>query len=191
MPRVKLSDELKLAIKSLASKEKDKLLFRLLPKDQKLVHQLEFKLLEHEETIEERRNEVRNYILRSCSSYPSDYHSPMYLTWNLKDNSGKINYHVAITKDKIGEIELNLLMLIENLGKNIERLQQEDKWQVRKLAEYVVARTKKLHGLIGKLHEDYLLEFEDQILELKELINQLPLFTKIAAENNIELELIK
>lgn len=191
MPRIKLSDELKLALKNLPGKEKDKLLFRLLPKDKKLVHQLEFKLLEHEETTEARRDEVRQYIINSCSNYPEDYHSPMYLTWNLKDNSGKINYHVAVTKDKIGEIELNLLMLIENLGRNIERLQIEDKWQIRKLAEYVTTRIKKLHSLIAKLHEDYLLEFEDQINELREIIDQLPLFFKIANENKIELELLK
>lgn len=191
MPRVKLSEEIKIAIKNLDSKEKDKLLFRLLPKDQKLVHQLEFKLLENEGTTEERRDNIKKQILESCESFPSRYHSPNYLLWNLKDNSGKINYHVAITKDKIGEIELNLLMLNENLGKNIDKLKKEDKWQIRKLAEYVITRIKKLHGLIGKLHEDYLLEFEDEISKLKEIIKQLPLFTKIATDIEIEMELIK
>lgn len=191
MPRAKLSEELKSAIKSLNSKEKDKLLLRLIPKDQKLVHQLEFKLLENEATIEERRSDVKDFIISNNEQYPSKYYSPVYLLWSLKECSGKINYHKTITKDNIGEIELNLLMLIKGLGKNIEHLIAEDKWQVRKLAEYVINRMKKLHGLIGKLHEDYLIEFEDDIHTLKEIINKLPTFSIIASENEIEMKLIK
>ena len=191
MPRIKLSEELKEAVKGLSPKEKDKLLFKLLPKEKKLVHQLEFKLLENENTTEERRDKVKSAILLSCENYPQQYHSPSYLVWNLKDLSGKINYHIAITKDKIGEIELNLLMLNEVLGKNIDKLVTEDKWQIRKLAEYVVVRINKLHGLIGKLHEDYLLEFERDINILKAILDNLPLFYKVAADNNIELTLLE
>jgi len=191
MPRTKLSDELKEAIKTLPNKEKDKLLFRLLPKDQKLVHQLEFKLLENEETTEERREKIKEVILESCENYPRQYHSPSYLVWNLKDLSGKINYHTTITKDKIGEIELNLLMLNEVLGKNLVRITSEDKWQVRKLAEYVVARIKKINTLLGKIHEDYHLEFETDIDTLKEIINKLPIFIKIAEDNDIDMTLIE
>jgi len=46
MARAKLIPELKAAISELTEKEKDKLIFRLLPKDQKLVHKLEYQLLE-------------------------------------------------------------------------------------------------------------------------------------------------
>lgn len=191
MPRIKLSEEFKEAIRRLTPKEKDKLLFKLLPKEQKLVHQLEFKLLENEKTTEARRDKIKTIILDSFENYPKQYHSPSYLVYNLKNLSGKINYHTAITKDKVGEIELNLLMLNEILGKNIDKLITEDKWQIRKLAEHVVARINKLHGLIGKLHEDYLLEFEQDIDTLKSIINKLPLFAKIAEDSDIELELLK
>ena len=191
MARAKLSDELKLALKQLSGKEKDKLIFRLLPKDQVLVHQLGFKLLEDEETTEERRDEVRSYIIDACSIYPEKYYSPQHLLWALKDMSGKINYHVRVTKDKIGEIELNLLMLTQGISKNLHRLQEEDKWYVEKLAKYIVIRLRKLHGLVGKVHEDYLLEFEDDINQLKQLISELPNILDVADENEIELHLLE
>ena len=46
MARIKLSPDFKKAITALSHKEKDKLLFRLLPKEEMLVAQLEFQLLE-------------------------------------------------------------------------------------------------------------------------------------------------
>ena len=190
MARAKLSDELKLALKQLSNKEKDKLIFRLLPKDQVLVHQLEFKLLEYEETTEERRGEVRSYISNVCNIYPEKYYSPQHLLWSLKDMSGKINYHVRVTKDKIGEIELNLFMLSQGISKNLQRLQGEDKWYIEKLAKYIAIRIRKLHGLIGKVHEDYALEFEDDIEELKKLITELPHIRAIADLNDIDLNLL-
>lgn len=191
MARVKLSDDLKAALKVLPSKEKDKLIFRMLPKDQKLIHQLEFKLLENSETTDERRDEVRAYINSNCEKYPEKYYSPTYLIYNLKDCSGRINYHTAITKDKIGEIELNLLMLNEILGRNVNHLSDEDRWDSHKLADYVVARIKKLHKLIGALHEDYLLEFEDDINTLKGIVDKLPFITNAAETSDIELALLK
>jgi len=191
MARVKLSDDLKSALKLLSTKEKDKLIFRLLPKDQKLIHQLEFKLLENSETTDERRDDVRAYINSNCEKYPKKYYSPTYLIYTLKDCSGRINYHTTITKDKVGEIELNLHMLNEVLGRNVKHLAGEDSWDSYKLADYVIARIKKLHKLIGMLHEDFLLEFEDDINTLKAVVNQLPFIKDAAIRNDIELDLLQ
>ncbi len=46
MPRQKLPDELKAAISKMPDKEKDKLLFRLIAKEEALVNRLTFELLE-------------------------------------------------------------------------------------------------------------------------------------------------
>ena len=53
MARVKLTDDFKKAISMLPGKEKDKLLFRLLAKEEILVEQLTFQLLESNLSVEE------------------------------------------------------------------------------------------------------------------------------------------
>ena len=78
MARAKLSEELKKEIKALPSKEKDKLLMRLIPKDSKLVDQLEYKLVEEEGTLEFRRDDMREYIESRANQYPNKYYSSIY-----------------------------------------------------------------------------------------------------------------
>lgn len=174
MARVKLSEELKKEIKSLPSKEKDKLLLRLIPKDSKLVDQLHYKLVEEEGTLEFRRDDMREYIESRVNLYPNKYYSSVYLRLEMRDISGKINYHVAITKDKLGDIEFNLQMVNGLLYKNKGRLQSESKYLAEKLNDYVVKRAIKLVKLVNALHEDYRLEFADELLELANHIKSIP-----------------
>ncbi len=174
MARAKLSDELKTEIKALPAKEKDKLLMRLIPKDSKLVDQLHYKLVEEESTLEFRRDDMREYIESRVNLYPNKYYSSVYLRLEMRDISGKINYHVAITKDKLGDIEFNLMMVNGLLYKNKGRLQSESKYLAEKLNDYVVKRAVKLVKLVNALHEDYRLEFADEMMELADHINSIP-----------------
>ena len=174
MARAKLSEELKKEIKALPSKEKDKLLMRLIPKDSKLVDQLEYKLVEEEGTLELRRDDMREYIESRVNQYPNKYYSSIYLRLEMRDISGKINYHVAITKDKLGEIEFNLVMVNGLLYKNKGRLQSESKYLAEKLNEYVIKRALKLVKLVNAIHEDYRLEFADEMMELADHIKSIP-----------------
>ena len=174
MARAKLSEELKKEIKALTSKEKDKLLMRLIPKDSKLVDQLEYKLVEEEGTLEFRRDDMREYIESRANQYPNKYYSSIYLRLEMRDISGKINYHVAITKDKLGEIEFNLVMVNGLLYKNKGRLQSESKYLAEKLNDYVIKRAVKLVKLVNALHEDYRLEFADEMMELADHIKSIP-----------------
>ena len=111
MPRVKLTPELKKAISFLPDKEKDKLLFRLISLRPDLAEQLTFKLLEGGETTVERREDVRIYIERYLLSQVHIYYSPGYLLMEIRYLSGRINDHVKTTRDKYGEVDLNLFML--------------------------------------------------------------------------------
>ncbi len=174
MARAKLSEELKKEIKALPFKEKDKLLMRLIPKDSKLVDQLDYKLVEEEGTLELRRDDMREYIESRVNQYPNKYYSSIYLRLEMRDISGKINYHVAITKDKLGQIEFNLVMVNGLLYKNKGRLQSESKYLAEKLNEYVIKRAAKLVKLINALHEDYRLEFADEMMELADHIKSIP-----------------
>ena len=185
MARAKLIPELKAAISDLTEKEKDKLIFRLLPKDQKLVHKLEYQLLEYSDTQEERRGDVRAKIMEAMERYPSYYYSPGYLLLTLRELSGKITYHKDITSDKVGEIELNYLMLTEGLGRNISSLRRSGYFSMKSLNEYVVKRVLKLQKLTAKLHEDYILEFEESMISMGELLSEIPSMSNFIREHDL------
>ena len=191
MARVKLHPELKKAISQLSNKEKDKLLFRLLPKDAALVAQLEFQLLEGGETKEERRNELNEEIDKRLERYQSYYYSPGYLLLELRDISGMINRHVKMTKDKYGEIELNFQLLNTTLTFFGDYLREASAYRCRTLNDYVIKRSLKLLQLLGKLHEDYILDFRPAMEELGIHINQIPSMLKMANHLGLDIESLR
>ena len=191
MARVKLSTELKNALTDLSDKEKDKLIFRLLPRDSKLVDKLIFQLLENHETLEERRELLHDYIIKMMDRYPQSYYSPGYLGLELRDISGRITYHKDITGDKFGEIELNYLMLVEIIERNYEQLEREGYYSSHKFNEYVIKRIKKLLVLSSKLHEDYILEFEEAMQKIGNMIATIPSMKSVIIEHELDVEALK
>ncbi|AXG68477.1 hypothetical protein KORDIASMS9_00692 [Kordia sp. SMS9] len=161
--------DFKNAISELPSKEKDKLIFRLLKKDLALADRLYFELLD-DRTVDDRRNEMETKILRKVEHASERYWSPGYLMMDMREISGDITEHVKITKDKFGEASLNLLMLNEILKQNSHRIEKATPAKAYKLCIYIIARVFKILMLIQKLHEDYLLDFKDN---LKLLGNQI------------------
>ncbi len=188
MPRTKLSDELKQAVLALSPREKDKLLLRLLPKDANLVQQLEFKLLEDGDTTELRREDVRREIDQALEQITTHFYSPGYLLLDLRALSGLINQHVKITKDKIGEIDLNFYMLNRALALAGRHLHRFPAHKSRTLNEYVVKRALKLQKLLGNIHEDYLLEFRDAMHELAGHIRKQKEMADVAKALKLDLE---
>lgn len=189
MARRKLSDELKEAITMLSNKEKDKLLFRLIAKDEALVERLKFELLEDGSTKEDRREEIYEMISDGFDKYR--YYSPGYLLLVLRSLSGDINRHVKTTKDKYGEVQLNLLMLNKSLGLFGDKIRKADFRKSRTLNNYVVKRAIKLVRLLRKMHEDYLLDFQEDIQNLGRYIDEQPLMKTLANELGLDLEMLK
>jgi len=187
---VKIEKELKQAIVEMPEKEKDRLLLRLIAKDLNLLNQLQFKLLEGEGATQERKEEVKNYIHRRASYYPGHYYSPGYLMMEMRDCSGMINDYRSITKDKIGEIELQLDMLVSLLEPNIKKLVNAPPRKMVKFTPYVVKRAGKIVGMIEKLHEDYHLEFADTLKRLGELIKKIDPNGRVARENSVDLQML-
>lgn len=186
MPRIKLSDELKEAIALLPPKEKDKLLFRLIAKEPDLVAQLEFKLLEEGETLEERRKFVYNWIGRTIQQLKYHFYSPGYLLLDLRAISGEINRHVKTTKDKYGEIELNFCMLnlsLELFGDEIKTFSFRGS---KTFNEYVVKRAIKLLKLLSKMHEDMVLDFQSDMKALGRHIQKSPHMLDIAQQLDLD-----
>ncbi len=189
MARTKLSDELKEAISLLSNKEKDKLLFRLIAKDSALVEKLTFELLEDAASKDDRREEIYQMIDNGFNKYR--YYSPGYLLLVLRSLSGDINRHVKTTKDKYGEIQLNLLMLNKSLGLFGEKIRRAPSHKSRTFNSYVVKRAIKLVGLLGKLHEDYLLDFQDDIQKLGQYMDEQPYMKLLADELGLDIEMLK
>jgi len=178
MARIKLEQSLKDAISELPDKEKNKLLYRLIAKDYMLVEQLKFKLLDNSETTEERRGELHEMIDEILVDFKRFHFSPGYLMMELRTISGQITEHVRITKDKFGEIELNLHMIRKAFEEFEEHLKYTTDYKARKLTEYIIKRMQKLIKLIEKLHEDYYEEFREDLGDIATYIDTIPVFVK-------------
>jgi hypothetical protein len=187
MARVKLTSELKKAISQLSHKEKDKLLLRLIPKDEMLVAQLEFQLLEDKATTEYRRDNLRNIVEQSLQRSANQYYSPGYLLLDLRSISGAINRHVKITRDKYGELELNLYMLNRTLELLGGQLRFATPWHSRTLNEYMAKRVIKLQDLLEKMPEDYHADFQESFRQLGEYLRQQGNFGRVAKSLGLDL----
>ena len=167
MPRVKLTKEFKEAISYLSGNEKDKLLNRLLAKEPLLVEQLTFKLLEDSSSTEPRREVVEKLIIERINGH--DFYTVGYLLKDVRELSAKITFHVRAIKDTFGEVSLNILLLTETLKHN-DHLNFATPKKIKSFNKYVLLRCLKIMELIEKLHEDYRLEFEDELSILGGLI---------------------
>ncbi|MFD0795991.1 hypothetical protein ACFQZJ_00850 [Maribacter chungangensis] len=179
------SKEFKEALSELPSKEKDKLLLRLLKKDLKLADRLFFELVDNR-TVDERRAIMEQRVLEQTAYFTSRYYSPGYLMMDLRYLSGEITEHVTITKDKFGEVTLNLTMLTTVLDKTNAKIAGAGLQKSQKFCIYVIARTFKLLLLIAKMHEDYQLDFKPEIEQLGRLIGQNDLLMRMAIHHGLD-----
>ena len=163
------SKEYKQALQNMPNDEKDKLILRLLRKDLVLADQLLFKLVDTD-TVEQKReivsNDIAIYITRCAERMRS---LGIYLM-EMRYMSGKINDHVSITKDKYGEITLNMQLLIESIKCiNLQILNEQPKYSYT-VCIYIIARAFKILLLINSQHEDLYIEFKEKLSELGTLI---------------------
>lgn len=181
----KLDDLLKAAIVRMPVKEKDKLLLRLVAKDDKLVRRLIFELLEGGETRDERADELRQQIITNLPKYGSSFVTPGYLLLDLRHWSARINEHVQATKDKAGEVSLSVFLLAESFRRHDEMLKRYPDRRSDTFAPYVVKRTASLLKKAEKLHEDYFIEFRRDLNELLGFIWGFKPTARLAAEEGL------
>lgn len=181
-----LDKEFKEMISNLPSKEKDKLLFRLLKKDKALVNRLYFELVDNR-SLEDRRLELEKIVEKQTDQMFNTYYSPGYLHMDMRYLSGEISEHVKITKDSYGEVSLNLLMLIKVLKGNSRKLTEVNYGKAYKCCMYMIARTFKILTLISKLHADYFSDIEDDLRQLGHLIAQNEYLMKISIQNGLDI----
>ena len=157
--------EFKEAISNLPSKEKDKLILRLLKKDLPLTNRLMFELI-NPNTVDEQREVIKKQLLKDAERAYDTYYSPGFLKQDVGYMSGNIRDYVYTTKDKFGEVYLNLIMINKVLELNSDNLLGVSFGTAWKFCIAVVARTYRLLILIQKLDDDYFIEFEDLLKEL-------------------------
>lgn len=166
---MKFDDDFKKAVKAMPEAEKDKLLLRLLKQNVPLAKRLYFELVE-ETSVDGKRDEMEARVVTMVERTVSTYHSPGYLMMDLRYLSGDISEHVRITKDKYGEVCLNLRMLALALSGNASRLNSASYGSSEKLCVYVVAKVFNQLVLMQKLHPDLHYDFKKDMEAIGELM---------------------
>jgi hypothetical protein len=179
--------EFKEALSHLPSKEKDKLILRLLRKDLALANRLLFELVSTD-TVEEQREKVeKNLLYHIRKGAENGHYSIGYLNWDVREFSGVISKHVSVTKDKFGEAYLNLSMINEVLERNKNFILSSRPPAKRiKFCVAVIARAFKILLIINKLNDDFLIEFEEKLKQLGELISENEYLMNEAIHNGLD-----
>jgi hypothetical protein len=182
-----LDKELKEAVRRLPSAEKDKLIFRLLKKDLDLANRLYFELVSCESKDDRRkqaRKEIEKYVnmsRRSCR-----YATPGILMMEMRDASGIVNEHIRITKDKYGEVELQLFILKEYLKIYNDSFTNTPAGKSHTLNIYLIVKIFKIMILLKKMHEDIQFDFEDNIKETGCLFGDNPGLMNASIDNGLD-----
>jgi phage regulator Rha-like protein len=151
----KLEKDLQEAILAMPQKEKDKILLKLIAKDEVLTQQLQFQLVEVGDTMESRRDDIRKTIDKL---YNIDHYSSGYLMMDMRYISGDITRHVKVTKDKYGDVELTLKLLKDCFEKQLKWIQKYSS-KSDTLANYVAKRADITLKKLIKLHPDIQFDF--------------------------------
>jgi hypothetical protein len=178
---MKFSDDFKSTISNLPDIEKDKLILRLLKKDVSLTNRLHFELLQPLSIEDARENTWKE--VSKILNYGNIFYSPGYAMMFLRDASGVINKHVSITKDKYGEIYLQLNMLSHFLQHQKERYKCFGASPTQKLNNYIIARLYKLLGQMLSFHEDQLYDFKEITEKIGNNMSEIPTLMKTSIFN--------
>jgi hypothetical protein len=185
MEEVLFDIEFKDALNRLPEKEKDKLIVRFLRKDKKLAKRMHFELVSTD-SPEERRAIVKQRIHVMTLKFAKEFHSPGYLHADLRFLSGDINDHVHTTKDKVGDIELQLYLVSEILTHAHDDLLLARHGHTQKLYVYLISKVYKTLMLLNKLHEDLRYDFKEQVEELGILIGQNDSMMRYCINNGLD-----
>ncbi|MEJ7557647.1 MAG: hypothetical protein WKF66_05015 [Pedobacter sp.] len=156
--------DLKIEIKSLPEKEKDKLLLRLIAKDRVLTEHLHFMLLESEEDLALRYQNLLDTIDEGLGELKSAHRASSKDTLlRLRKLSGSISHHQRVTKDTMTEIELRIHLLANvPIDFNDGIFTAMYKFN-EKLFIYYVKAVIALLNKYKKLHEDVQFDMKDQM----------------------------
>ncbi|PJJ68210.1 deoxyuridine 5'-triphosphate nucleotidohydrolase [Chryseobacterium geocarposphaerae] len=179
------SKEFKAAISNFSSAEKDRLIFRLLKKDKLLSKKLYFELIDPENTDQKRTQMEENIRekLMLLNKYLSNH---KYYLMHIRKISSEITEHVKVTTDKYGEVSLNLFLVNEILENN-DQLNALRFDNVYKLYLYLINKITKSFTLTKKLDEDYWMEIDEYLREIRQKITHNHYLKKLCENNGVNL----
>ena len=181
--------EFRKALQELPEKEKDKLILRLLRRDLDLAEKLYFELVDTD-SVEDKRKLIENEISKTINAVSQRNYNLDSIAGEMRYISGSISHHVKITKDKFGEISLNLQMLNETIEQNAFSLAHSKPQKSNKFYNYVIVRAFKILLLIDALHEDFLLDFKEDLERLGANISKNTMLLKTANYNSLDVNWI-
>jgi hypothetical protein len=181
----KISPELAVAIRHMSVDKKDKLLLRLVAKDRILIAQLQFELIEGKSTTEERVEDLKTFIKNTLEEARNYHFTPGILMMNLRTLNARITEHVKITKDKLGEVTLTVYLLAEAFRLFLPFLQRHLMHSPVNFSEYIIRRLQLVLKKAEKLHEDYHLEFKDELQNVLDFVYNYNPTARLAKEAQI------
>ncbi len=184
---MKFNKEFKDTVLGLSQTEKDKLLLRLLKKDKVLSKELYFQLIDTD-SVDDHQLEMEKYIKEKVAYFATKRYTANYLIKRMRSVSNDISNHVKVTKDKLGDSYLNLLLLVEVLELFNSKLEKTTPGLARKLCIFYLTKTFKVLIGITKLHEDYHLEHRENLERLGELFSKNKHLMRTAKQNGFDLE---
>ena len=140
------------------------------------------------ETVEDKRAAFEIEMLRKINYFSKRFYSVGYLLQDTRFLSGEITNHVKITKDKFGEISLNMKMRNHLLLINNERIESSTYSKAYTLCIYIIARAFKILLLIKAIDEDYFLDFREALSTLGKLIYDNPFLMHTAIDNDLDVD---
>lgn len=187
----KIEESLKKAVVDLPPKEKDKLIFKLLRKDEKLAKKLFFELVSTD-SVEQRRNNASNLITEYFDRIKKYSISDEGILSSLRTMSSQISEHLYTTKDKYGEITLKIQTLNELFSINAQRYNVDSySLSTEKLFKYIVARLYNLAILIKAFHPDYYIDFQENLNTLADSIENQRGIDKYCKRKKFDLEWLR
>lgn len=183
------SKEFKQALSEFSSKEKDKLIFRLLRKDKLLSKKLYFELIE-EETTDDKRNTMESYLKERITDLSKHIGNPKYFLVLVRKLSGEITEHVKVTTDKFGDVFLNLF-LVNTILEHNDKLSRQRFDAVYKLYIYLINKIIKALIQIQKLDEDYWLEFDEILTNIDFQLHENLYLEKLCINNGLDFNWLK
>jgi len=163
--------ELKMEIKSLPEKEKDKLLLRLIAKDKVLTEHLHFKLMEDEHDLLRRQEELQQLIVEGIAELlnakrPNSKDSLL----KMRKLNGSINHHVKVTKDLNSEMELRI-QLLNRIPIDFDESVYSSLYKFNeKLTVYFVKTIASVLTKYYKMHEDLQFDLQADLNKLLEKV---------------------
>ncbi|MCL8535723.1 deoxyuridine 5'-triphosphate nucleotidohydrolase [Chryseobacterium gallinarum] len=178
------SKEFKAALSAFSDAEKDKLIFRLLKKDKLLSKKLYFELIDPE-TTDDKRNTMEENVEEKVHLASKYIGNAKYFLSVIRKISAEITEHIKITTDKFGEVSLNLLLISKILEYNADLSRQRFD-NVYKLYIYIINKVFRSLILIKKLDEDYWMEFDEYLRDIREKILQNHYMQKLCINNGLD-----